>query len=156
MGQARDINQMGTSKPHYVSDVIDLVARIAKRLRELRNCRSQHVRPELDMEIPLNALPGSMHSDNVLTRANTMLRSAGLKKLGMKNRLFAVVAVAAGLGSVAMVPANVAAQSGPAVKMSKTGICNPRGGGYYNQNKAYIRYSSMEPCIRAGGRPPKR
>lgn len=74
----------------------------------------------------------------------------------MKNWLLAVVAAAAGLGSVAMVPTVAAAQSGPAVKMSKTGICHPRGGGYYNKNKAYTRYSSMEPCIRAGGRPPKR
>lgn len=52
--------------------------------------------------------------------------------------------------------ADVSAQSGPAVKMSKAGICHPRGGSYYNQTKAHTPYPSMEACIRAGGRPPKR
>lgn len=70
--------------------------------------------------------------------------------------MLAVVAAAAGLGIVAMVPTVAAAQSGPAVKMSRSGICHPRGGSYYNKTKTYTPYPSMEACIRAGGRPPKR
>ena len=74
----------------------------------------------------------------------------------MKNWLFMFVAIAAGLGNLAPSHANASTQDNPAVKMSKTGICHPRGGSYYNQTKAYTPYPSMEACIKAGGRPPKR
>jgi hypothetical protein len=53
-------------------------------------------------------------------------------------------------------PSEVIAQSSPAVKMSKTGICHPRGGSYYSRTQNYTPYPSMEACIKAGGRPPKR
>ncbi len=48
------------------------------------------------------------------------------------------------------------AQSGPAVKMSKTGICHPRGGTYYSRTKKFTPYKSMQACLKAGGRRPKR
>lgn len=48
------------------------------------------------------------------------------------------------------------AQSGPAVKMSTSGICHPRGGTYYSRTKNYTPYKSMKACLDAGGRRPKR
>jgi hypothetical protein len=74
----------------------------------------------------------------------------------MKNGLLAIAAYAVGLGGIVGLPSETAAQDGPAVKMSKTGICHPKGGSYYNQTKNYIPYPSMDACIKAGGRPPKR
>lgn len=68
-------------------------------------------------------------------------------------QLISVVSVVAmlGLSSVAL------AQAGdPPVKMSRTGICHPRGGTYYWKTKNFVPYNSMEACIRAGGRAPRR
>lgn len=73
----------------------------------------------------------------------------------MRKRLLAFVAISVGLGSFATMPPVAFAQSEPAVKMSKTGICHPRGGTYYSRTKNYTPYPSMEACIKAGGRPPK-
>jgi hypothetical protein len=44
----------------------------------------------------------------------------------------------------------------PAVKLSRNGICHPRGGTYYSRTIHYTPYRSMDECIRAGGRRPKR
>ena len=63
------------------------------------------------------------------------------------------------VAALAMQPAfeaPAAAQSGPAVKMSKSGICHPRGGTYYSRTKNFKPYSSMKACLEAGGRRPKR
>ena len=44
----------------------------------------------------------------------------------------------------------------PPVKMSKSGICHERGGTYYSKTKNYTAYNTLEECLRAGGRKPKR
>jgi hypothetical protein len=44
----------------------------------------------------------------------------------------------------------------PQVKKSKSGICHAKGTSYYNQTKNYTAYNSLEECIKAGGRTPKR
>lgn len=42
------------------------------------------------------------------------------------------------------------------VKMSRTGICHAPGTTYYNQTKHYTSYDSLDACLGAGGRMPKR
>ena len=44
----------------------------------------------------------------------------------------------------------------PLVKKSKTGICHEAGTRYYNQTKYFENYSSIQDCIKSGGRLPKR
>jgi hypothetical protein len=44
----------------------------------------------------------------------------------------------------------------PPVKMSKTGICHARGTSYYAQTKNYTAYNTLEECLQAGGRRPKK
>lgn len=79
-----------------------------------------------------------------------------VKESFMKSRLLAIALFSVGFSSFANMPSEVIAQSSPAVKMSKTGICHPRGGSYYSRTQNYTPYPSMEACIKAGGRPPKR
>ena len=50
----------------------------------------------------------------------------------------------------------IAAEEAPQVKKSKSGICHPKGGTYYKRTKNYTPYSSMEACLKSGGRKPKR
>ena len=47
------------------------------------------------------------------------------------------------------------AQSAP-VKMSKSGICHAPGSTYYSQTKNFTPYKTLDDCIRAGGRMPKK
>lgn len=47
-----------------------------------------------------------------------------------------------------------APQSGPEVKLSRTGICHIRGSRYYAQTKNFVAYTNLDTCIRAGGRLP--
>ncbi len=44
----------------------------------------------------------------------------------------------------------------PPVKMSKSGICHAQGTTYYSKTKNYTAYNTLEECLRAGGRKPKR
>ena len=50
----------------------------------------------------------------------------------------------------------VIANDEPPVKMSKSGICHERGGTYYSKTKNYTAFNTLEECLRAGGRKPKR
>jgi hypothetical protein len=50
---------------------------------------------------------------------------------------------------------NAFAQSEP-VKMSKSGICHAPGSTYYSQTKNFTPYKTLDDCIRAGGRMPKK
>ena len=74
----------------------------------------------------------------------------------MKSRWLAIALFAVGFSSFVSIPSVTIAQSGLAVKMSKSGICHPRGGSYYNRTQNYTPYQSMGACLKAGGRPPKR
>ncbi len=47
------------------------------------------------------------------------------------------------------------AQSEP-VKMSKSGICHAPGSTYYKQTNNYTAYKTLDECLKAGGRLPKR
>jgi hypothetical protein len=47
------------------------------------------------------------------------------------------------------------AQPGPAVKMSRNGICHERGSRYYGQTVHYTAYPSIRACLNAGGRMPR-
>jgi hypothetical protein len=51
---------------------------------------------------------------------------------------------------------SVVAQSDPPVKMSSTGICHAQGSTYYNQTKKFTAYKTVDECLKAGGRMPKR
>jgi hypothetical protein len=42
------------------------------------------------------------------------------------------------------------------VKMSKSGICHAPGSTYYSQTKNFTPYKTLDDCIRAGGRMPKK
>ncbi len=50
----------------------------------------------------------------------------------------------------------VSAQSDPPVKMSSSGICHAQGSTYYNQTKKFAAYKTLDECLKAGGRMPKR
>jgi len=42
------------------------------------------------------------------------------------------------------------------VKMSKSGICHAPGSTYYSQTKNFTPYKTLDDCIKAGGRIPKK
>ncbi len=42
------------------------------------------------------------------------------------------------------------------VKMSKSGICHDSSSQYYSRTKHYTPFNSLEDCLKAGGRLPKR
>jgi hypothetical protein len=44
----------------------------------------------------------------------------------------------------------------PPVKMSKSGICHAPGSTYYKQTKNFTPYKTLEDCLKAGGRKPKK
>ena len=48
------------------------------------------------------------------------------------------------------------AQSDPPVKMSSSGICHAQGSTYYNQTKKFTAYKTVDECLKAGGRMPKK
>ena len=50
----------------------------------------------------------------------------------------------------------VIANEEPPIKMSKSGICHAQGTSYYAQTKNYTAYNTLEECLRAGGRRPKK
>ncbi len=56
-----------------------------------------------------------------------------------------------------LLTAPVFAQSEPPVKMSSSGICHEKGkSSYYNQTKKFTAYMTMDECLKAGGRAPKK
>jgi len=42
------------------------------------------------------------------------------------------------------------------VKLSKSGICHSPGTTYYEQTKNFTPYKTMDECLKAGGRLPKK
>lgn len=44
----------------------------------------------------------------------------------------------------------------PPVKKSKTGICHPQGGIYYEKTKHFTPFQNMDLCLKSGGRLPKK
>ena len=65
----------------------------------------------------------------------------------MSLRIFIVSALCLGVPAFA--------QSEP-VKMSKSGICHAPGSTYYSQTKNFTPYKTLQDCIKAGGRMPKK
>jgi hypothetical protein len=52
---------------------------------------------------------------------------------------------------------SVFAQSDPQVKMSSSGICHEKGkSSYYAQTKKFTAYKTIDECLKAGGRMPKK
>lgn len=49
-----------------------------------------------------------------------------------------------------------AVQASESVKMSKSGICHPPNTTYYKQTKNYTPYPTLQACLNAGGRMPKK
>jgi hypothetical protein len=51
----------------------------------------------------------------------------------------------------------VFAESDPQVKMSSSGICHEKGkSSYYAQTKKLTAYKTIDECLKAGGRTPKK
>jgi hypothetical protein len=48
------------------------------------------------------------------------------------------------------------AYGNPPVKMSKSGICHAPGSAYYKQTKNFTPYKTLQDCIKAGERKPKK
>lgn len=46
-------------------------------------------------------------------------------------------------------------KSNPPVKKSKSGICHAKNSEYYSRTKKFTPYSSMDACLKSGGRRPK-
>ena len=56
-----------------------------------------------------------------------------------------------------LLTAPVFAQSDPPVKMSSSGICHEKGkSSYYAQTKKFTAYNTLDECLKAGGRMPKK
>lgn len=51
---------------------------------------------------------------------------------------------------------SAAAHAAEPVKMSKSGICHTPGSTYYKQTKNYTPYPTLQECLNAGGRMPKK
>ncbi len=60
----------------------------------------------------------------------------------------------AGIG--VLLTTSIFAQSDPPVKMSSSGICHAQGSTYYNQTKKFTAYKTLDECLKAGGRTPKK
>jgi len=52
-------------------------------------------------------------------------------------------------------PATIYASNQP-VKMSNSGICHAPNSTYYEQTKKYTPYKTLDECLKAGGRLPKK
>jgi hypothetical protein len=57
--------------------------------------------------------------------------------------------------ALVLVTAGVLAQGIP-VKMSNSGICHAPNTTYYEQTKNFIPYKTLDDCLKAGGRMPKK
>ena len=57
--------------------------------------------------------------------------------------------------ALVLVTAGVLAQGIP-VKMSNSGICHAPNTTYYEQTKNFTPYKSLDDCLKAGGRMPKK
>ncbi len=55
-----------------------------------------------------------------------------------------------------MLGVSAVAQSDQPVKMSSTSICHAQGSTYYNQTMKFTAYQTIDECLRAGGRMPKK
>jgi len=66
----------------------------------------------------------------------------------MKNTIILLIAAL-------LLSAGVLAQSEP-VKMSKSGICHQPGSTYYANTKNFKPYKTLDECLKAGGRLPKK
>ena len=51
---------------------------------------------------------------------------------------------------------SVGSHAAEPVKMSKSGICHAPNTTYYTQTKNYTPYPSLQDCLNAGGRMPKK
>ena len=51
---------------------------------------------------------------------------------------------------------SVIPQTKDPVKLSKSGICHAPGSTYYEQTKNFTPYKTMDECLKAGGRLPKK
>ncbi|QWE15360.1 hypothetical protein [Polynucleobacter sp. AP-Sving-400A-A2] len=49
-----------------------------------------------------------------------------------------------------------AAVAAEPVKMSKSGICHAPNSTYYNQTKHFTTYKTLDECLKAGGKLPKK
>ena len=54
-----------------------------------------------------------------------------------------------------LISAGILAQEKP-VKMSNSGICHAPNTTYYEQTKNFTPYKSLDDCLKAGGRMPKK
>ena len=50
----------------------------------------------------------------------------------------------------------VIAETKEPVKLSKTGICHAPSSTYYEQTKNFTPYKTLDDCLKAGGRLPKK
>ena len=57
--------------------------------------------------------------------------------------------------ALVLISAGVLAQEKP-VKMSNSGICHAPNTTYYEQTKNFTPYKSLDECLKAGGRMPKK
>ena len=66
----------------------------------------------------------------------------------MKNKTFSFLAVL-------LISTGLLAQEKP-VKMSNSGICHAPNMTYYEQTKNFTPYKTLDECLKAGGRMPKK
>ncbi len=87
-------------------------------------------------------------ANNKNVRQFNALQSSSLISISTMKSLLIVLALT--------LTAPVSAQSDPPVKMSSSGICHAQGSTYYNQTKKFTAYKTLDECLKAGGRMPKK
>jgi len=77
----------------------------------------------------------------------------------MKKSLAVFMTVLATLAWVGPLPEPVVSRASAEqqpVKMSKSGICHAPGSTYYDRTKHFSSFATLDACLKAGGRLPKR
>ncbi|MEO1220870.1 MAG: hypothetical protein AAFY42_05900 [Pseudomonadota bacterium] len=77
-----------------------------------------------------------------------------VEELEVKTRITALLSLA--LAFSAPVEATAQSKSEPPVKMSRSGICHAKGTTFYSRTKNFRPFQTMQACLDAGGRLPKR
>ena len=87
--------------------------------------------------------------NNEKFRQFNALQSSSLISISIMKSLLIVLALT--------LTAPVFAESDPPVKMSSSGICHEKGkSSYYNQTKKFTAHKTIDECLKAGGRMPKK
>jgi hypothetical protein len=79
---------------------------------------------------------------------DSIWKSIDIKKVDAMKNLFILLFFAFSLNAIS--------ETKEPVKLSKSGICHAPGSTYYEQTKNFTSYKTLDECLKAGGRLPKK